>query len=97
VTGSRAAGVEREPVEPAGPGLVEHFEEDRLAAVEVAQHVGLREPHPVGDVAQRDVRDLPLAQHLRRRAQDRRTPGRHLLGPPRPLERGHPTVSITHP
>jgi hypothetical protein len=67
--------------------LVDDFEEDRFAAVEVAQHVGLGQPDASGQFPQADVGDALLGQHFARSGHDRRPARRHLFRPAGALKR----------
>src|SRR6476619_8147751 len=90
----------RRPTEPGlevgRPGLkllVENLEENRLAAVAVAQHVGLGQSDAVGQFTKTDVGHVLLNQHFPRAGHDRRTARRHLFGPASALKRHGSKVS----
>jgi hypothetical protein len=75
-------------LEPGHALLIQELQEDGFATVEVAQHIGLRQPHSVGQFPQADLADALLGQHRSSDIQDRRTTSRHLFGSARPLKAG---------
>ena len=85
---SRPPKLTFEVLEPRPALLVHELQEDGFATVEVAQHIGLRQPDPVGQFPQTDLADALLGQHRSGDVQDRRTPSRHLFGSARPLKAG---------
>ena len=75
-----------QPVQPRNPVLVEHFEKDGFATVEVAKHVRLRQSDALTELTQADVGDGPGPEHRAGRIENRAPTRFDLLRPARALK-----------
>lgn len=75
-------------VQPCLLGAAQEFEEDRLAGLEVADDVRLRQPDPATELAQADLRDRHLTEQGFGRVENRLLANLDLFRSPGPLEGG---------